>query len=130
MRPGNVHSAEGWEELLLAEIERQQKQGKQVAFRSGPRGRPAFAKPEIYEALEGRGVKRAIRIPANDSLERDVAQLLRRRGPEGAGAADPGPCRSGRRAKNDGELDTCRVGVYSSLRGVQNRNSRYNPLAG
>jgi len=30
----------------------------------------AFAKPEIYEALEARGVKYAIRIPANDGLER------------------------------------------------------------
>jgi len=38
----------------------------------------AFAKPEIYEALEERGVKYAIRIPANDSLERDVAELLAR----------------------------------------------------
>ena len=28
LRPGNVHSAEGWEELLLPEIERQQQQGK------------------------------------------------------------------------------------------------------
>jgi hypothetical protein len=27
-RPGNVHSAEGWEELLLPEIERQQRMGK------------------------------------------------------------------------------------------------------
>jgi hypothetical protein len=37
-----------------------------------------FAKPEIYEALEQRGVKYAIRIPANDSLERDIAELLTR----------------------------------------------------
>jgi len=38
-----------------------------------------FAKPEIYEALEGRGVKYAIRIPANDSsLQRDIAELLTR----------------------------------------------------
>jgi len=36
----------------------------------------AFAKPEIYETLKQRGVKHAIRIPANDSLERDVAELL------------------------------------------------------
>jgi hypothetical protein len=78
LRPGNVHSAEGWEELLLPEIDRQHKQGKQAVFRAGPRGHPAFAKPEIYEALEERGVKYAIRIPANDSLERDVAELLTR----------------------------------------------------
>jgi len=51
LRPGNVHSANEWEQLLL---------------------------PEIYEALEERGVKYAIRIPANDSLERDTAELLTR----------------------------------------------------
>jgi hypothetical protein len=33
-RPGNVHSAKGWEELLLPEIERQQRQGKEVFFRA------------------------------------------------------------------------------------------------
>jgi hypothetical protein len=35
----------------------------------------AFAKPEISEALEERGVKYAIRIPANENLERDVAEF-------------------------------------------------------
>jgi len=74
LRPGNVHSAEGWEELLVPEIDRQQQNGKEVAFR----GDAAFAKPEIYEALEERGVKYAIRIPANENLERDVAELLPR----------------------------------------------------
>jgi hypothetical protein len=64
LRPGNVHSANGWEEMLLPEIERQQKAGKEVVFRADA----AFAKPEIYEALEERGVKYGIRIPANDSL--------------------------------------------------------------
>jgi hypothetical protein len=74
LRPGNVHSAEGWEELLLPEIERQQQKGKEVAFR----GDAAFAKPEVYEALEERGVKYAIRIPANENLERDIVELLPR----------------------------------------------------
>jgi hypothetical protein len=74
LRPGNVHSANGWEDMLLPEIERQQKAGKEVVFRADA----AFAKPEIYEALEERGVKYAIRIPANDSLERDIAELLTR----------------------------------------------------
>jgi hypothetical protein len=74
LRAGNVHSAEGWDELLLPEIERQQDQGKEVVFRADA----AFAKPEVYEALEERGVKYAIRIPANDSLERDIAELLTR----------------------------------------------------
>jgi hypothetical protein len=38
----------------------------------------AFAKPEVYEALEERGVNYAIRIPANENLERDIAELLPR----------------------------------------------------
>jgi hypothetical protein len=74
LRSGNVHSAEGWEELLLPEIERQQKLGKEVIFRADA----AFAKPEIYEALEARNVKYAIRIPSNENLERDIEELLTR----------------------------------------------------
>jgi hypothetical protein len=60
--------------LLLPEIERQQKLGKDLVFRVDA----AFAKPEIYEALEDRGVKLAIRIPANDNLEKDINELLTR----------------------------------------------------
>src|SRR5712691_10033433 len=65
LRAGNVHSADDWDELLLPEIERQQAEGQRVAFRADA----AFAKPEIYEALETRGVPYAIRIPANKNLE-------------------------------------------------------------
>ena len=72
LRPGNVHSADGWKQLLVPEIERQQKLGKEVVLRADA----AFAKPEIYDALEERGVRYAIRIPANENLERDVAELL------------------------------------------------------
>ena len=74
LRPGNVHSADGWEELLLPEIERQQAQGKEVVFR----GDAAFAKPELYEALEERDVKYAIRLPANNNLQGKIAELLTR----------------------------------------------------
>ncbi len=74
LRPGNVHSAEGWDEVLLPEIERQEELGKEVVFRADA----AFAKPEIYETLEERGVKYAIRLPANAGLERDIEELLRR----------------------------------------------------
>jgi len=64
LRPGNVPSADGREDMLLPEIERQHRLGKEVVFRADA----AFAKPDIYSALEERGVKCAIRIPANDSL--------------------------------------------------------------
>jgi hypothetical protein len=72
LRPGNVHSAEGWQQLLLPEIERQQRQAKAVVFRADA----AFAKPEIYEALEKRDVKYAIRLPSNDNLQRNITELL------------------------------------------------------
>jgi hypothetical protein len=74
LRPGNVHSAEGWEEVLLPEIKRQQEQGTAVVFRADA----AFAKPEIYAALEERDVKYAIRLPANDNLQRNLTELLTR----------------------------------------------------
>jgi Transposase DDE domain group 1 len=73
LRPGNVHSAAGWEELLLPEIERQQRQDKEVVFRADA----AFAKPELYEALEERDVKYAIRLPFNDNLKLYVELLTR-----------------------------------------------------
>ena len=65
-------SADDWDELLLPEIERQQAAGKQVTFR----GDAAFAKPEIYESSEKRGVQYAIRIPANKSLELEIEDIL------------------------------------------------------
>ena len=36
----------------------------------------AFAKPEIYEALEDRGVDYVIRIPANKNLELEIEEIL------------------------------------------------------
>ena len=52
-RVGNLYSADGWEDMLLPEIDRQQKAGKEVVFRADA----AFAKPEVYEALEARDEK-------------------------------------------------------------------------
>ena len=83
LRPGNVHSVEDWDELLLPEIERQQAAGKQVALR----GDAAFAKPEVYEASEERGVQYAIRIPANKSLELEIEDILFR--PPGSPSRKP-----------------------------------------
>jgi hypothetical protein len=61
-------------EQLLPEIERQQKRGKDVVVRADA----ASAKPNLYEPLEARGRRYAIRIPSNDTLEQIVAELLRR----------------------------------------------------
>ena len=72
LRPGNVSSADDWEELLVPEVDRQQAMGQRVAFRADA----AFARPEIYEALEARGVGYAIRIPANKNLELAIEAIL------------------------------------------------------
>ena len=42
------------------------------------RGDAAFAKPELFETLEERTVKYAIRLPANDHLQRNITALLTR----------------------------------------------------
>ena len=67
-----MHSADDWDDLLLPEIERQQAEGNRVAFRADA----AFAKPEIYDALETRDVDYAIRMPANKSVELEIEDLL------------------------------------------------------
>ena len=72
LRPGNVSSADDWEELLVPEIDRQQAEGQRVAFRADA----AFARPAIYEVLEARGVQYAIRVPANKNLELAIEDLL------------------------------------------------------
>ena len=72
LRSGNVHSTDDWDALLVPEIERQQAAGRRVAVRADA----AFAKPEIYEALETRAVQYAIRMPANKNLEIEIEDLL------------------------------------------------------
>jgi hypothetical protein len=74
LRPGNVHSADRWRELLEPIVERYEKEKGRKYFR----GDAAFAKPEIYEYLEERGYLYAIRLPANDVLQREIAYLLTR----------------------------------------------------
>jgi hypothetical protein len=74
LRPGNVHSAEGWDEILLPIIDRYRSRGQTVVVQADA----AFARPEIYEALERRALRYAIRLPANDVLERQIEDLLTR----------------------------------------------------
>jgi hypothetical protein len=72
LRPGNVHSADRWDEVLLPVIDRYRAQGRTVVVRADA----AFALPALYGALERRGVRYAIRLPANDVLERAIEDLL------------------------------------------------------
>src|SRR3954454_6619113 len=57
LRPGNVHSAEGWRTVLEPLIARYRKRGLDLYFR----GDAAFAKPELYELLEAEAIRYALR---------------------------------------------------------------------
>src|SRR5438132_6355670 len=61
LRPGNVHSADGWRAVLEPVVARYRGTVKRLYFR----GDAAFANPEIYEFLEAEGIGYAIRLPAN-----------------------------------------------------------------
>jgi hypothetical protein len=74
LRSGNVHSADGWEKMLLPVIDRVRARGQTVVVRADA----AFAIPALYDALEQRGVTYAIRLPANLVLERAIGDLLTR----------------------------------------------------
>jgi DDE family transposase len=74
LRPGHVHSAENWREVLEPVIARYRGRGVTLYFRADA----AFAKPEIYETLEAEGVRYAIRLPANRVLQERISHLLTR----------------------------------------------------
>jgi hypothetical protein len=66
LRPGNVHSADGWKAMLEPVVARYW--GKVLRLYS--RADAAFAMPEVYEFLEAERIKYAIRLPANRSSRR------------------------------------------------------------
>src|ERR671910_2543362 len=74
LRPGNVHSADGWRDVLEPVMTRYRGRGLTLYFR----GDAAFAKPELYELLEVEGMGYAIRLPANPVLQERIAHLLTR----------------------------------------------------
>jgi hypothetical protein len=74
LRPGNVHSADGWEDVLKPIIARYQGTVEAIAFR----GDAAFAQPNMYEFLESEGIEYAIRLPANQILHARIRHLLTR----------------------------------------------------
>ena len=74
LRPGNVHSANGWRDVLEPVVERYRERNLRRYFR----GDAAFASPDIYEFLEGAGFLYAIRLKANKVLQQRIAHLLTR----------------------------------------------------
>jgi hypothetical protein len=74
LRPGNVHSAEGWREVLEPVVARYRDAVKRRYFRADA----AFASPEVYEFLEAEDYGYVIRLPANAVLQKRIAHLLTR----------------------------------------------------
>jgi hypothetical protein len=74
LRPGNVHSADGWRAVLEPVIARYRGIVKHRYFR----GDAAFANPEVYELLEAEGASYTIRLPANQVLQDKIRHLLKR----------------------------------------------------
>jgi len=74
LRPGNVHSADGWRAVLAPVIARYRSRVKRLYFR----GDAAFANPEMYEFLEAEGIGYTIRLPANRVLQERIGYLLKR----------------------------------------------------
>ncbi len=74
LRPGNVHSADRWRDVLEPVVELYRERDLRRYFRADA----AFAKPEIYEFLEAEGYAYAIRLPTNSILQEQIAHLLTR----------------------------------------------------
>jgi hypothetical protein len=74
LRPGNVHSADGWRVALEPVVVRYRHRMKRRYFR----GDAGYANPDIYEFLEAEGYKYTIRLPANSVLQERIGWLLKR----------------------------------------------------
>jgi len=74
LRPGNVHSSDGWKDLLEPIIDRYKDKGRKLSFRADA----AFARPDVYEYLEENRILYAMRIPANNILYEKIEHLLTR----------------------------------------------------
>ena len=74
LRHGNVHSADGWQEVLDPVIARYAERDIMRFFRADA----AYAIPAIYARLEEAGYFYAIRMPANAVLREKIAHRLTR----------------------------------------------------
>lgn len=74
LRPGNVHSAHNWREVMEPVVARYRDQKLRRYFR----GDAAFSLPDLYEFLEHEDYRYAIRLKANAVLQEHIAHLLTR----------------------------------------------------
>jgi hypothetical protein len=109
LRAGNMHSADGWDDVLKPVVARYQGKVSRIDFRADA----AFAMPEVYEFLKAERIKYAIRPPANQVLQSRIGYLLTRPSddlrtmcagsmPISAIRPEPGPSRGGLSPRSSG----------------------------
>ena len=74
LRPGNVHSADGWKDMLEPVVVRYRGQVSRLHLRADA----GFANPDVYDFLEAERIKYAIRLPAKKVLQDRIGYLLTR----------------------------------------------------
>jgi hypothetical protein len=74
LRPGNVHSADSWRDVLEPVVKRYRGKVQRLHFRADA----GFANPDVYHFLEAEEIKYAIRLPANKLLQDRIGYLLKR----------------------------------------------------
>ena len=79
LRPGNVHSADGWEDVLKPVLARYSAKTRPSITRRRFRADAAFAIPALFDLLEAEGWDYAIRIKSNPKLYEQLEWLTRRR---------------------------------------------------
>lgn len=79
LRPGNVHSADGWEDVLKPVLARYSAEARPSITRRRFRADAAFAIPALFDLLEAEGWDYAIRIKSNPKLYEQIGWLMKRR---------------------------------------------------
>jgi hypothetical protein len=79
LRPGNVHSADGWEDVLKPVLARYSAEARPSITRRRFRADAAFAIPALFDLLEAEGWDYAIRIKGNPKLHEQIGWLMKRR---------------------------------------------------
>ena len=79
LRPGNVHSADGWEHVLSPVLARHSAEARPSITRRRFRAVAAFAVPALFDPLEAAGWDYAVRIKGNPKLHERIGWLAKRR---------------------------------------------------
>jgi hypothetical protein len=79
LRPGNVHSADGWEGVLRPVLARYSFEARPSITRRRFRADAAFAVPALFDLLEVEGWDYAVRIKGNPKLHEQIGWLTTHR---------------------------------------------------